>query len=208
MNGEVPTSYVRGNSVHESFARVVTIHAVHFLTVEFNVGYRVHGHNYFVEDGIETKNVIRYNLAISSLTVTNMLQTDISVASFWVTNPSNDFYGNHAAGGDFYGIWYEIKANPDGPSATNDVCPIGNPLGNVQNNTAHSNIRFGFRIFKLYSREYPCQDIRNDSDADNPWAYNPSITSNFTNFTVYKNLEDGVLSEQTGNVVFDKFVIA
>lgn len=47
-----------------------------------------------------------------------MLQTDISVASFWVTNPTNTLRFNHAAGSDFYGMWYEIKANPDGPSAT------------------------------------------------------------------------------------------
>lgn len=48
MAGEVPTSFVRGNAVHDSFARVVTIHGVHFLTVEYNVGYRVRGHNFFV----------------------------------------------------------------------------------------------------------------------------------------------------------------
>ncbi len=109
MAGDIPTSFARGNAVHDSFARVITIHGVYRLTVEHNVGYKVHGHNYFVEDGIETHNVIRYNLAISSRAVTNMLQTDTSVASFWVTNPTNDFYGNRAAGSDFYGIWYEIK---------------------------------------------------------------------------------------------------
>jgi hypothetical protein len=136
-----------------------------------------------------------------------MLQTDISVASFWVTNPTNDFYGNHAAGGDFYGIWYEIKVNPDGPSATNDVCPPGNPLGYVANNVAHSNIRFGLRIFKLFSRKFPCRDFRNDSAAD-PWSINPSLPSVFYNFTIYKNLEDGVLSEQSGHVVISNFTIA
>jgi hypothetical protein len=117
-----------------------------------------------------------------------MLQTDISVASFWVTNPTNDFYGNHAAGGDFYGIWYEIKVNPDGPSATNDVCPPGNPLGYVANNVAHSNIRFGLRIFKLFSRKYPCMDVRDDTNGSDPWYSNPSIPSIFSNFTIYKNL--------------------
>jgi hypothetical protein len=106
MNGDVPTSFVRGNAVHNSLARVVTLHAVHYLTVELNVGYRVRGHNFFVEDGIETHNVIRNNLAIGSLVASNMLQTDTSVASFWVTNPTNNFYGNRAAGSDFYGIWY------------------------------------------------------------------------------------------------------
>ena len=81
-----------------------------------------------------------------------MMQTDISVASFWVTNPTNHLRNNRAAGGDFYGFWYEIKPHPDGPSATEDVCPIGNPLGESHDNVAHSYKRFGLRIFKLYSR--------------------------------------------------------
>jgi hypothetical protein len=174
MAGDVPTSFARGNAVHDSFARVITIHGVHHLTVEDNVGYKVKGHNFFVEDGIETHNTIRNNLAVSSLATTRMLQTDASVASFWVTNPTNDLYGNHAAGSDFYGIWYEIKPTPDGPSATMDVCPEGNPLGTVTNNVAHSNTRFGLRIFVLYSRLYPCGPIRNDTDPNDPWAYNPS----------------------------------
>ena len=104
-----------------------------------------------------------------------MLQTDTSVASYWITNPTNDVYSNVAAGGDFYGFWYQIKPNPDGPSATMDVCPIGNPLGSVYNNTAHSNTRFGLRLFHLYSRRFPCDDIRNDAYTDDPWQDNPSI---------------------------------
>ena len=48
MAGDVPTSFARGNAVHYSFARVITIHGVHYLTVEDNVGYRVSGHNFFV----------------------------------------------------------------------------------------------------------------------------------------------------------------
>ena len=137
-----------------------------------------------------------------------MLQTDISVASYWVTNPSNDFYGNVAAGSDFYGIWYEIKDHPDGPSATIDICPKGNPLGYVANNIAHSNIRFGLRIFTLAPRLYPCQPPANFSDVDDPWKYNPSIQSVFSNFTLYKNQESGLLAEQVGNVVFNNFTIA
>jgi hypothetical protein len=88
-----------------------------------------------------------------------MLQTDISVASFWVTHPSNHFMYNHAAGSDFYGFWYEIKPHPDGPSASGDVCPMGNQLGEVHHNVAHSNVRFGLRIFKLCPRTYPCRSI-------------------------------------------------
>jgi hypothetical protein len=49
---------------------------------------------------------LQNNLAISSLSAFNMLQTDQSVASFWITNPYNHIRNNHAAGGDFYGFWY------------------------------------------------------------------------------------------------------
>lgn len=48
MAGDVPTSFARGNAVHDSFARITTIHGVHYLTVEKNVGYNVKGHNFFV----------------------------------------------------------------------------------------------------------------------------------------------------------------
>lgn len=135
------------------------------------------------------------------------MQTDISVASFWVTNPTNHLRFNHAAGGDFYGFWYEIKPHPDGPSATLDICPIGNPLGESHDNVAHSYLRFGLRIFKLYSRKYPCGNYRDDSFAD-PWSMNPSIQSVFYNYVMYKNGESGLLAERTGNVLFQNFTIA
>ena len=122
-----------------------------------------------------------------------MLQTDMSVASYWITNPTNYLRRNRAAGGDFYGFWYEIKPNPDGPSATSDVCPIGNPLGESHDNIAHSYKRFGLRIFQLASRTIPCLPIRNDNNSD-PWSDNPSIESKFYNYLLYKNGESGVLS--------------
>lgn len=77
----------------------------------------------FLEDGIESENVIKNNLMVSSIATDNMLQTDISVASYWITRPNNILENNRAAGSDFYGFWYEIKHFPDGPSATKDICP-------------------------------------------------------------------------------------
>lgn len=201
MNGDVSNSFVKGNAVHDSFARVLTIHGVQYLTVTENVGFRAQGHNIFIEDGVETQNTITNNLIISSLESWMMMQTDTSVASFWVTNPTNNLIGNRAAGGDFYGFWYEIKEHPDGPSATADICPIGNPLGESHDNIAHSMKRFGLRIFKLYSRENPCEPIRDDSQ-DDPWAANPSIQSHFYNYVLYKNGEAGLLAEQCGNMLF------
>ena len=64
MNGEMFDSYVKGNSIHDSFARCVTIHGTHFLRVINNVGFNFKGHGIFMEDGIETNNVISENLIL------------------------------------------------------------------------------------------------------------------------------------------------
>jgi hypothetical protein len=178
MAGEVPNSFVRGISVHNSYARLLTIHGTHYLLVEKNVGFRIQGHNIFVEDGIETNNIIQYNLMISTITSVLMLQSDISVASYWITNPDNTVIYNRAAGGDFYGFWYEIKPNPDGPSATPDICPTGMQVGLSSDNIAHSNAMFGLRIFVLASLTYPCLPPQNESFID-PYSANPSLESRF-----------------------------
>lgn len=48
MNGDVADSQVKGNAVHDSFARILTLHGIHYLRVSENVGYRVKGHNFFL----------------------------------------------------------------------------------------------------------------------------------------------------------------
>jgi len=200
MNGDVADSYVVGNAVHDSMARILTIHGVHHLQVDHNVGYNVHGHNFFVEDGIETENIIEYNLAIKSMPSTMMLQTDTSTASYWITNPNNIVRYNVAAGGEFYGFWYEIMEHPIGPSATSDVCPSGVPLGESHDNIAHSNKRFGLRLFLYSPRAYPCMAYNKET--------NPSVEAKFYNYMIYKNEEVGLLAERNGNLVFDNFTIA
>jgi hypothetical protein len=54
-----------------------------------------------------------------------MLQTDITVATYWITNPNNIVTDNRSGGSEWYGFWYEIKEHPDGPSATSNICPPG-----------------------------------------------------------------------------------
>lgn len=66
LNGVMQQSYVEGNSIHDSHARIITIHGVHYLRVLNNVGYRCLGHAIFLEDGIETYNVIENNLIIGN----------------------------------------------------------------------------------------------------------------------------------------------
>ena len=45
---------------------------------------------------------------------------------------------NAAAGGSHHGYWYNLPNHPGGPSFTTSVCPKNAPLGEFQNNTAHS----------------------------------------------------------------------
>jgi hypothetical protein len=45
-------SYVRANSIHDSFQRAVVAHATHQLVIADNLAYHVRGHTYFIEDGV------------------------------------------------------------------------------------------------------------------------------------------------------------
>lgn len=135
-----------------------------------------------------------------------MLQSDITCASYWITNPLNTVINNRSGGSDFYGFWYEIKEHPDGPSARNDICPQGMALGKFDGNKAHSNDRFGLRIFVMNHLKNPCSPYRDDSK-ENPFTDNPSYPILWTNFVSYRNHEDGVLAEEIGNMIFDSFYL-
>ncbi|KAL4484526.1 hypothetical protein ABPG74_019703 [Tetrahymena malaccensis] len=206
MVGDVSGSIVEGNAIHDSFARAVTIHATHYLHIKNNVAFNNAGHNIFLEDGIETNNIIEQNLILGTIQVWSMLQSDITPASYWITNPLNYVSNNRAAGGDFYGFWYEIKEHPDGPSARNDICPQGMGLGQFTNNVAHSYDRFGLRIFVMTNLQYPCNPYRDDTQA-NPFVNNTSFTITWSNFVAYRNNEDGVLAEEVGNMIFNNFTL-
>lgn len=44
--------------------RCVTIHGTNGVTLQGNVGFNVHGHCFYLEDGVEERNVLDTNLAV------------------------------------------------------------------------------------------------------------------------------------------------
>jgi hypothetical protein len=76
MIGTVHNSYVKGNSISNTYNRAVTFHGVHYLRVTENVAYNTMGHVFFIEDAIETKNYIEKNLAVKTKASFSLLITD------------------------------------------------------------------------------------------------------------------------------------
>jgi hypothetical protein len=69
----------------------------------------------------------------------NGIETDNMPATFWITNPSNDFVDNVAAGSLESGYWFEpLKRGPLAASFPH-LNPKRDSIGLFSNNVAHSN---------------------------------------------------------------------
>ncbi|XP_038070546.1 fibrocystin-L-like isoform X1 [Patiria miniata] len=196
LNGDVSGSYVRGCGIHHTFNRAVTIHAVHNLLVEHNVAYNIMGHAYFLEDGIETGNIIQYNLGVFVRSSSSLLNVDITPATYWVTNPDNIIRHNAAAGGSHFGFWYNMPTHPAGPSFTSSICPRNVPLGEFRNNSAHAFGWYGIWIFPTYHPKV--------GGGCNAWEDEPAKY-----YSLYAwEVERGAEAVQVGAIQFHDFVIS
>ena len=200
MIGAVHKSYARGCATHEGHNRAYTIHGTHYLRLENNIAYHVKGHNVFIEDAAETKNYIKGNLIMKTVRSMSLLNTDQSPACFWITHPDNAFIENHAAGSDRYSYWYDLQKHAMGPSANINICSENARVGEFRDNHAHSNGRYGLRIFhNMVPRKFPCRGIS---------ASNPAITANFYRLTSWRNGRNGAIAEKVGDVRFHNFKTA
>ena len=206
MIGTVHKSYVRHNAIHHSFNRAVTIHGIHYLRVQNNVAYHTMGHTIFIEDGVETKNLIEGNLIVDVRRSWSLLNTDQTPASIWLTNPDNILRNNAAAGSDRYSYWYDLQETAIGPSFDVNVCPEFQKLGEFKDNVAHSNGRYGLRLFHNHiPRERQCDPINYDKDDPN---YNPPIIALYENLISYKNKRNCAIVERAGAVHWKNFKCA
>ena len=204
MVGNVSKSYVKNCSVHHSFNRGITIHGVDNLLVEHNVLFDTRGHTIFTEDGTERFNTIRYNLVSVVRPIWSLLLVDQSPACFWIVNPTNDIYGNVAAGSSHYGFWFRALPEPDGISGgmARDAgqlrCPNWSELGYVADNVAHSTGRHGLKVSNFFPVKggYYC-----------PQEAEPAPAT-FHNFTSFKNRHMGIWGEFLVDVSFDTLRLA
>jgi len=210
MIGAVHKSYARGVSVHEGFNRAFTIHGTHNLRLHFNVVCHVKGHNFFIEDAVEQFNSIRNNLVMGTESSFSLLNTDQTPASFWITHPNNEFRNNRAAGSDRYGYWYDLQDPALGPSSSIGGCPNSHRVGIFMNNTAHSNGRYGLRIFhNMIPRQFACKPISFDwNNLADPFHKNPIQTMIFEDYTGYRNKRNGAIALNVGDVRFNNFKTA
>jgi hypothetical protein len=77
-------SHVKNCSIHHTYNRAVAIHGTHRVNVSHNVAYHTAGHTYFLEDGIESGNLLDGNLGLATLASNALLNTDATPATFWV----------------------------------------------------------------------------------------------------------------------------
>ena len=203
MIGTVHNSYIKGNAIHHTYNRACTIHGVHYLTIENNVAYETMGHTFFIEDGAETKNLLKNNLAVKTKRSWSLLNTDQTPASFWITNPDNQFIGNHAAGSDRYGFWFDLQVHPTGPSFDPNICPEFEQLGEFTGNVAHSNGRYALRIFhRFVPTNNPCKALRSGAGSTTP------IVAHFRDYLGYKNKRNGIIAEELGALKFHDVRVA
>jgi hypothetical protein len=144
---DVSGSVVLKNTIRQSNQRCVVVHGTNKLRIEENVAFDTKGHCFMTEDGIETGNEFLYNLgAQTGIPATiipdvgpNGNETDGEPATFWITNPTNIFFGNVAAGSEHSGYWFEPKLRGIRSSFYPNYDPMYEPLTQFRDNVAHSN---------------------------------------------------------------------
>jgi len=82
---------------------------------------------------------------------------------------------------------------------------VQNQLGSFRNNSSHSNQRYGLRIFHGLTPVTNQLGGLGDFTQNNPFVANPPILALFQNFTGFRNGENCMISEATGQVQFDNF---
>ncbi|KAK3091732.1 hypothetical protein FSP39_022248 [Pinctada imbricata] len=139
--------YLKGNSIHDSFARCTTVHGTSGASVIDNVCHECLGHGYFLEDGGEKRTLFDGNLG-AGIRRSRLIPSDDTPAVFWITNPLTRTINNVAAGSENTGIWFIFPREPTGPSTGMGFMKWANQTAILEtdNNVAHSSFITAFNM--------------------------------------------------------------
>eukprot|EP01129_Flabellula_baltica_P004624 TRINITY_DN1621_c0_g1_i1.p1 TRINITY_DN1621_c0_g1~~TRINITY_DN1621_c0_g1_i1.p1 ORF type:complete len:1091 (-),score=249.93 TRINITY_DN1621_c0_g1_i1:37-3309(-) len=154
-------SYFQDSSVINSNFRSFVVHGTNNTRVLRNIAYNVWGMSFYLEDGVEEKNIFMYNLAAHTHPILKpadggwgqegedfafsrdrILPADASASGYYVSNSYNTFIGNGASGGwsgfAFPNIPYPINEHKYEDYGRNNPMLRPNMENGFIGNTAHS----------------------------------------------------------------------
>src|SRR5262249_32962319 len=167
--GETQGGDIENSANHDSHRRPVTVHGTNNVRVENNVAYNNVGHCYFLEDGVEHGNQYVKNMGLLTkwhptrpCNSTNavvgvyggggqgqnatdqLIPSDNTASTFWITNPDNTYRGNVSAGSEATGFWLAFPEHPTGKFEGTEIAaktwPRRTQIREFSGNVAHSNI--------------------------------------------------------------------
>ena len=210
--GDAVGHVLKNSTIWNSSQRCVVLHATNGVQVLNNICYDIKGHAFFLEDGVERRNVFDGNLALMTrMPAPSQLllksEGDIFLggsSGFWLTNPDNTVRNNHAADVHGNGFWMAFPEKPLGDSKAVAIIPNQVRLGAFDRNTAHS-----ARAPGLLLENAPFDDTGDVR----PTSYRPKNADGtpskhtLSEVTAFKNL-DGAYRNRGGGISYSQWVSA
>src|SRR5215471_9828834 len=163
--GDTQGQYIENSAIHDTYSRCVTVHGTNDVRVQNNVAYNNVGHCYFLEDGVEHGNQYLNNLGMltrcnptrpcNSTNALNgsgagqndkdqLIPSDNTASTFWITNPDNTYRGNVSAGSEATGFWIALPEHPTGKFEGTEISaktwPRRMQLREFSGNVSHSDV--------------------------------------------------------------------
>jgi hypothetical protein len=235
--GDTQGQYIENSAIHDTYSRCVTVHGTNNVRVQNNVAYNNVGHCYFLEDGVEHGNQYLNNLGILTkchptrpCNSTNavvgvyggggqgqnatdqLIPSDNTASTFWITNPDNTYRGNVSAGSEATGFWLAFPEHPTGKFEGTDISkatwPRRTQIKEFSGNVAHSNVE-GLMLdrgpnaqgkFNLGGNTYMAYADPSDRNSK-------QLEAVFKDITIYKS-RGAAIWARGENHVFDGLMIA
>lgn len=207
LTGDGTGQYIDNSSIIHSYNRFLSIHGTHNTHVGGNFAFDTIGHGYYMEDGIETGNVIEDNLGAHVRNATDAKPTpsDNRASVFWISNPDNTIRRNVSAGSDHTGFWLGFPDHPIGLStaAGVNVFPRNTPLKEFADNISHSNDVRGLFVDGAESASRHTKATWFEPRAVPSDPQSAKVPPVFLNFTAYKNRFEGIWLRGKSMPVFE-----